>query len=29
MNEDIRWKQIFSNYKKATIQLKGFIEKLI
>ncbi|WP_142415126.1 nucleotidyltransferase substrate binding protein [Hathewaya massiliensis] len=27
MNEDIRWKQRFSNYKKATIQLTEFIEK--
>lgn len=27
MTEDIRWKQRFSNYKKATIQLTEFIEK--
>lgn len=27
MSEDIRWKQRFSNYKKATIQLTEFIEK--
>lgn len=27
MSEDIRWKQRFSNYKKATMQLKEFIEK--
>lgn len=27
MLEDIRWKQRFSNYKKATMQLTEFIEK--
>lgn len=27
MNEDIRWKQRLSNYKKATMQLTEFIEK--
>lgn len=27
MTEDIRWKQRFSNYKKATLQLTEFIEK--
>lgn len=27
MNNDIRWKQRFSNYKKATAQLTEFIEK--
>lgn len=27
MCEDIRWKQRFSNFKKATIQLSEFIEK--
>jgi len=27
MNNDIRWKQRFSNYKKATSQLTEFIEK--
>lgn len=27
MNEDIRWKQRFSNYKKAAMQLEEFIEK--
>jgi nucleotidyltransferase substrate binding protein (TIGR01987 family) len=27
MNEDIRWKQRYSNYKKATMQLTEFIEK--
>lgn len=27
MNEDIRWKQRFSNYKKATMQLTEFVEK--
>ncbi|EYE87530.1 nucleotidyltransferase [Fervidicella metallireducens AeB] len=27
MSEDIRWKQRFSNYKKAAIQLTEFIEK--
>lgn len=27
MSEDIRWKQRFSNYKKATMQLTEFIEK--
>lgn len=27
MSEDIRWKQRFSNYKKAVIQLTEFIEK--
>jgi nucleotidyltransferase substrate binding protein (TIGR01987 family) len=27
MNEDIRWKQRFSNYKKALLQLTKFIEK--
>lgn len=27
MNEDIRWKQRFSNYKKAAAQLTEFIEK--
>lgn len=27
MNSDIRWKQRFSNFKKATMQLTEFIEK--
>ncbi len=27
MNEDIRWKQRFSNYKKALVQLTKFIDK--
>ncbi len=27
MDEDIRWKQRFSNYKKALNQLKKFIDK--
>lgn len=27
MSEDIRWKQRFSNFKKATIQLTEFIDK--
>jgi nucleotidyltransferase substrate binding protein (TIGR01987 family) len=27
MNEDIRWKQRFSNYKKALLQLTKFIDK--
>lgn len=27
MSEDIRWKQRFANYKKATTQLEEFIEK--
>lgn len=27
MNQDIRWKQRFSNFKKATIQLTEFIDK--
>lgn len=27
MNEDIRWKQRFSNFKKATLQLTEFINK--
>lgn len=27
MNIDLRWKQRFSNYKKATAQLTEFIEK--
>lgn len=27
MNQDIRWRQRFSNFKKATIQLTEFIEK--
>ena len=27
MNEDVRWKQRFQNFKKATFQLKEFIEK--